>query len=376
VVVPGLLPHVVSGPVQLIDIPETLLGLLDFPPPARMRGTDLGPWLANSPAPDNRLPPAFAELEDKRMVVLGHEKAVCDVSKDYCSYFDLATDPREQHDLADQRPERLGVLRKELDRWLGEQARYETKLLGAADDGGDWARAIERGRLGDVSVAQTLAELLTGAFPVEARREAASLLVTVLPAKQGSLPALLRAATSSDDEETRAWAAVAATRLGSTDTLDRVRAAVANATPTSEALRTHAALALAERGDSAGLEALSSALQDCDRNVALCKRVVAALGSLKDPRAAKALVDHLEFVQTRRETVEALAAIGDPGSVPPLVELLETDAYVPVRAAAAAALGHWGGARATQALRSASSREHESIVLAAIRAALAVRGRR
>jgi HEAT repeat protein len=133
---------------------------------------------------------------------------------------------------------------------------------------------------------------------------------------------------------------------------------------------------LAERGDSAGLEALSSALQDCDRNVALCKRVVAALGSLKDPRAAKALVDHLEFVQTRRETVEALAAIGDPGSVPPLVELLETDAYVPVRAAAAAALGHWGGARATQALRSASSREHESIVLAAIRAALAVRGRR
>ncbi len=375
VVVPGLVPHVVSGPVQLIDIPETLLGLLDFPSPARMRGTDLGPWLADSPAPENRLPPAFAELEDKRMVVRGHEKLVCDVSKDYCSYFDLAADPREQHDLADQRPEQLGLLRKALDRWLGEQARYETKLPGAAG-GDELARAIERGRLGDVSVAPTLAELLTGASPVEARREAASLLVTVLPAKQGLLPVLLRAAQGSDDEETRDWAAVAATRLGSTEARDRVRAAIAKGPSTSEPLRLHAALVLAERGDGAGLEVLSSSLEGCDRDVALCKRVVAALGSLKDSRATKALVDHLEFVQTRRETVEALAAIGDPGSVPSLVELLQADAYVPVRAAAATALGHLGGARATQALRSASSREHESTVLAAIRAALAAHGRR
>jgi HEAT repeat protein len=138
----------------------------------------------------------------------------------------------------------------------------------------------------------------------------------------------------------------------------------------------HAALVLAERGDSTGLEVLSSSLEGCDRDVALCKKVVAALGSLKDARAAKALVNHLEFVQTRRETVEALSAIGDPGSVPSLVELLETDAYVPVRTAAATALGHLGGARATQALRSASSRERESTVLTAIRAALAARGRR
>jgi arylsulfatase A-like enzyme/HEAT repeat protein len=377
VVAPGLVPHVVAGPVQLIDIPETLLGLLDFPQPARMRGTDLGPWLATSPAPESRLPPTFAELEDKRMVVLGQEKLVCDVSKDYCSYFDLATDPQEQHDLADQRPERLAVLRKELDRWLGEQARYEMKLPGA-DDGGDVARAIERGRLGDVRVAPTLAALLTGSFPVEVRREAARLLVTVLPPKLGLLPALLRAVQSSGDEETRAWAAVAATRLGATETFDLVRAAVANPGPTSEseALRRQAALVLAERGERAGREVLSASLEDCDDDVALCKRVVTALGSLKDPRATKALVDHLKFVQTRLQTVEALAAIGDAGCVPSLVELLENDAYVPVRSAAATALGHLGGARAMQALRSASSREHESTVLAAIRAALAARGRK
>jgi HEAT repeat protein len=230
--------------------------------------------------------------------------------------------------------------------------------------------------LGDVSVAPTLAGLLSGSFPVGARREAARLLVTVLSPKQGLLPALLQAAQSSDDEETRTWAAVAAARLGSTDTLDRVRAAVANATPTLEVLRMHAALVLAERGDNAGLDVLSSSLQACDRDVVLCKRAVTALGSLKDARAAKALVDHLGFVQTRLETVEALSAIGDSGSVPSLVGLLENDAYVPVRAAAATALGHLGGARATQALRSASSREHESPVLAAIGAALAAHGRK
>jgi len=54
---PGLPAHVVAGPVQLIDIAPTILGLLDLLAPARMRGTDLGPWLATPPAPDDRLPP-------------------------------------------------------------------------------------------------------------------------------------------------------------------------------------------------------------------------------------------------------------------------------------------------------------------------------
>ena len=55
--IPGLAPHVVDGQVQLIDVTPTVLNLLDIPVPARMRGTDLGPWLG-SPAGGGRAPAA------------------------------------------------------------------------------------------------------------------------------------------------------------------------------------------------------------------------------------------------------------------------------------------------------------------------------
>jgi HEAT repeat protein len=99
---------------------------------------------------------------------------------------------------------------------------------------------------------------------------------------------------------------------------------------------------------------------------ALCKRILAALGALKDARAVQPLVAHLGFVQTRRETVEALGAIADPASAPSLIGCLESDAYVPVRVAAAGALGRLGGARALQALQSALGHEREETVLSAV----------
>ena len=374
---PGLTPHVVSGPTQLVDISATILGLLDFPLPARMRGTDLGPWLATPPAPADRLPPAFAEVEDKRMVVAGSEKLICDVSRDYCSYFDLQTDPAEQHDLADQRPERLAGLRQKLDRWLGDQARFESKLLGAADGTGDLARAIERGRLGDASAAQALAEMLTGNAPEAVRREAAILLVTALPPRQETLATVVAAGTKADDEEVRAWATVAAARLGDSEAMDRLRALLTKpVTEASQGLSIQAALALAERSDGAGIPVLGGALDACGNDVSLCKRILAVLGERRDPRVVPQLIAHLAFVQTRRETVQSLSAIADPTSVPALIGALESDDYVPVRVAAAAALGRLGGARARQALQLALVHEHEAAVLSAVRDALAVHGRR
>ena len=377
VVMPGLAPHVVSGPTQLVDIPATIFGLLDFPMPARMRGTDLGPWLATPPAPESRLPPAFAEVEDKRMVVAGTEKLICDVGRDYCSYFDLRSDPRERHDLADQRPERLAFLRQQLDRWLGEQARYESKLLGAADGTGELARAIERGRLGDANAALALAELLTGSAPAEARREAASLLVTALPPRPETLSALRAAADKADDEEVRNWAVVAAMRAGANQVQERLHALLAK--PVTEAtlgLRLQAALALAEKSDIAGIPVLVAGLDSCGGDVLLCKRILAVLGERKDARAVPPLLAHLGFVQTRRETVEALGSIADPASAPALIGCLETDEYVPVRMAAATALGRLGGARALQALQLALGHEREATVLSAVRSALAARARR
>jgi len=377
VVMPGLTPHVVSGPTQVIDIPATIFGLLDFPLPARMRGTDLGPWLATPPAPESRLPPAFAEVEDKRMVVVGSEKLICDVSRDYCSYFDLRSDPHEQHDLADQRPDRLAFLRQQLDRWLGEQARFESKLLGAADGTGELARAIERGRLGDASAAVALAEMLTGGAPALARREAASLLVTALPPRQETLVALRSAANQADDEEVRHWAAVAAVRAGANEVQEHLHAILGK--PVSETtlvLHLHAALALAEKSDTAGIPMLAAWLDSCGDDVLLCKRILGVLNERRDARAVPPLIAHLGFVQTRHETVEALGSIADPASAPALIGCLETDEYVPVRMAAATALGRLGGARALQALQSALGHEREPTVLSAVRSALAAHGRR
>jgi arylsulfatase A-like enzyme len=377
VMVPGLAPHVVAAPVELIDIPATILGLLDIPLPLRMRGTDLGPWLTTGAAPESRLPPAFAEVEDKRMIALGSEKLICDASKDYCNYFDLATDPGEQRDQADQRPERVAALRQRLDVWLAQQARYEDKLLGAAGGTGELAHAIERGRLGDAGAAETLARLLLGRGPVTDRREAASLLVTALPPRPEIKAALLAAAGQAGDEEIRAWAAVAALHLGATEVQERLRALVSSpATETTAGLHIHAALALAEKADPAGIAALAAALDSCGSDVSLCKRVLAALGRLKDRAAVQPLVAHLPFVQTRRETVEALADVADPAAVGPLVGCLETDEYVSVRVAAAAALGRLGGARAVQGLQTALAHEREEAVRAAARTALAALGRR
>lgn len=373
--VPGLAPRVVSGPVELIDVSATILGLLDIPLPLRMRGTDLGPWLGQPPAPEQSLPAAFAEVEDKRMIAIGTEKLICDTSKDFCSFFDLATDPGERRDLVDERAARVADLRGKLDAWLAQQARYEARLVGAAAGGGELAAAIARARLGDATAATALARQLLGGGALVARREAASLLASALPPRAETRAELLAAVERSDDPELRAWAAVAALRGGATELTEQVRALVGEAAARG-AWQIHAALVLGGHGDAAGVRVLTESLETCGGDVALCKRMLGVLGALRDPAAVGPLLSHLDFVQTRRETVEALGTLGDAAAVGALLGALASDAYVPVRAAAAEALARIGGVRAVQGLEVALRREREDAVKSAIREALAKLGRR
>ena len=371
VYVPGVPAHVVAGPVQLIDIAPTILGLLDLLAPARMRGTDLGPWLAVPSAPDGRLPPVFAEVGDNRMVVQGREKLICDLAKDYCAYHDLGSDPREERDLAEARPERVAALHQLLDTWLDEQARFESNRLAGADSPAV-PHAIERGRMGDPDAATELAAMLQSPAPVELRREAARLLVEALPARQDTRSMVVAAMAAADDDEVRDWAAVAAVRLG--ETAGRTRLLTIVAQPGSEtrrALRLQAALAQAQAGDGSGVMILGEALDACTASEALCKSIVAALGKLRDARAVPALLAHLPDVLTRAEVVRALGEIGEAAAEPALVERLKTDEYVPVRVAAAHALARMGGARAVLALRWSASHEKEPRVVEAARAGLA-----
>jgi arylsulfatase A-like enzyme len=373
IAVPGVVPHVVEGPVELIDLTPTILGLLDIPIPARMRGTDLGPWLAAPPASNTRLPPAFAEVGEKRMVVSRTDKLICELNWGYCSFYDLRLDPREQKNLAEEQPERAAGLKRLLDDWLDDHVRFEPQLVrGLANPaGGEVPRAIERGRLGDLGAVADLAALLRSSQPVPVRREAARLLVALPPRSETRAGVL--AGLDSDDREVRWWAAVAATRLGDTASQERLRTLVAapDADPGERDLRVQAALALAYRSDRSGVPVLAEALDHCEQAVLLCQLIIQKLGGLRDPRAVPALLRHLPEVQNRREMVDALGDIADPRVGPVLVERLRSDEYVTVRAQAATALAKIGGPAATAGLLWSLRHEREPSVLVAARAALA-----
>jgi arylsulfatase A-like enzyme len=370
VAIPGVAPRVLDGQVELIDVAPTILNLLDIPVPARMRGTDLGPWLAPRPAPAARLPPAFAEVEDQRMIVLGGEKLLCDLHWGFCAYYDLAADPGERDNLAEKRPERAAALRSRLDDWLNDQVRLEPLLSKGAGgpDGGLLPRAIERGRLGDLLAASELAALVGSSAPRAQRREAIELLVALPPRPAETTSALLRA-VSDPDRVIADWAAVGAVRLGDGAARPRVQALAADA-KTPPRLRVRAALALASVGDPAGMPVLGDALEHCE-DMALCRTIIVVLGKLRDRQAVPILLAHLREVLNRREMVEALGEIADPSTAGALLERLRSDEYVPVRVAAARALARLGDPGLAPEIDRALRKEREPVVVAAGREAAA-----
>jgi arylsulfatase A-like enzyme len=367
--VPDVAPRVVGGEVQLIDVAPTVLNLLDIPVPARMRGTDLGPWFASPPAPESRLPPAFAEVEDRRMIVWRQEKLLCDLHWGFCAYYDLARDPGEKRNQAEEKPDRAAVMRGLLDHWLDGHVRLEPLLARGASnpEGGPVPRAIERGRLGDLLAANDLAALMLSDAPLAQRREAAQLLVG-LPPRRETAAALVRA-SSDPDPDVSAWASVGAVRLGSEPARPRVRALVEEPVKgPASLLRVRAALALAAVGDATGVPVLAAALDDCE-DVLLGRLMILSLGKLRDKRAVPGLLKHLPEVQNRREMVDALGDIGDRAARDALIQRLRTDEYVPVRVQAAAALAKLGDPSVVSVLEQAARQDTEPTVIEAARAA-------
>jgi arylsulfatase A-like enzyme/HEAT repeat protein len=372
IAIPGVTPRVVDRPVELIDITPTVLNLLDVPVPARMRGTDLGPWLATPPADPARLPPAFAEVEDKRMIVVGEEKLICDLNWGFCAYHDLGADPGEKKNLADERPERTAALRRMLDEWLDGHVRLEPVLArGAANPNGESVpRAIERGRLGDLLAGTGLAALMLSTDESAAvRQEAAQLLVSLPPRKETAGSLLI--AMDDRDPLVAAWAAVGAVRVGDSRAVERVAASLDDP-KLPRALRVRGALALALRGNKRGVPTLAESLDACQDDVLLCRLAIIQLGQLKDRRAVPALLTHSSEVQNRREMIDALGDIGDPIAIPTLLERLRHDEYVPVRAQAARALAKIGRVDVLPALEQVLRDDTEASVVAAAREAIAM----
>ena len=257
--IPGVAPRVVDGQVELFDVTPTVLNLLDISVPARMRGTDLGPWLATPPAPAARLPPAFAELEDKRMVSVAGEKLICDMRLGLCAYYDLTTDPHERHNLAEERPERVAYLHGLLDGWLDAHLQLEPSTASATHGGGRFGPQGHRARAPRRSVGRARAGgavEFPGTRRPEARgRRAPRRSATAATRRRRRWPAR----PGDPDGALANWAAVGSVRLGDGTHRARVAALVGDA-KTADELRVRAALALATAGDGSGIPVLAGAL--------------------------------------------------------------------------------------------------------------------
>jgi arylsulfatase A-like enzyme len=363
----------VRGPVGLVDVAPTVLALLGIAPSAKMRGRDLGPWLAPSPAPESALGPEYAEIERKKMIARGHEKLICDLETDACQLFDLAADPGERKNLIDERRERAAALRGELDAWMRGETRFEKPRAGA---GGDEAarRVLERGRLGERAAVPELAALL-GAPDATTRREAARLLAR-LPADDATRARMTAAASETDPDVAR-WARIGLARLGDAPSRTQVEhdldawCASANAE-----LCARAALVV---GRAPALARALAALGD-DRE--LEAELVRALGATHDPAALDALVLQLASVRTRTDVIAALDTLGDPRALDTFDRWVAAEPYVSARAQMARAIGRLAArpeaasrrAAAAAALDALARAEPEAAVLREAILALAAVG--
>ncbi len=120
---PGISSRRFTRPSQHIDIPPTVLSLLDLPPHPSFQGSDL---LADPPSSR----PVFMVsqvLAKQYAMVRDRMKIIYDARKETYYLYDLEQDPGEHHDLSREKPERLKQLARTLHSWQLSQLRYYRK---------------------------------------------------------------------------------------------------------------------------------------------------------------------------------------------------------------------------------------------------------
>lgn len=109
---PGVVPRVVDEPVSLIDLAPTLLALFGASGMAPLDGVDLSPTLLGAPPELTRRDRTLVMNEQDQWAVLAWPyKLLVRPGDNLTELYDLATDPREQHDLAAREPARVKELR-------------------------------------------------------------------------------------------------------------------------------------------------------------------------------------------------------------------------------------------------------------------------
>ena len=345
---PGqLAPGSSSVPVDLIDVPTTLLSALGIPKDARMLGDDLGPVLADASADGPAF--AFASLPELAMTTDGVLKLLCTHRTGSCQLFDLVSDPRERRDLSAERAADAARLRAGWNDFVAEVPRAEALDL----SGQAWPAALARARLGDASVSHELATLL-GSPRAEVRAEAASALGELGAAH--AKPALARMLESEPEPSVAAEVAIAALRLGHEPAAGRALALLAGeGEPPPEHAR-KAAVALAHAGRCEGEPVLvrsarAAALAEPERLAAL-----EAIGTCKGVarETLTALGELFAESRLRAPVARTLGALGDKRAIPILRRALKAEVYPEARAAEVAALQALGDASTAERLRKLS----------------------
>jgi len=120
---PGIREQVVREPVSAIHLVPTLAEIMTVAPANTWKGRSLAPLLRG----DVTAPPAgpvFAQGTTNKTetpmhtVILGDYKLIRIAGSDAVQLYNLAADPDEKHDLAEEQPERVKELAALLDDWL------------------------------------------------------------------------------------------------------------------------------------------------------------------------------------------------------------------------------------------------------------------
>lgn len=324
--------HVISQPVQTIDLLPTVLDALNIVVPPRVRGRSLTPLLAGQAPLDQGL--AVAETDDYSLLAEGSERLICQRRSGACRLFDLKDDPKETRDLSAHRPERAQELKAKARRIAETHGQYEAQ--GRRDGGQAWPQAIVLGISGDAQVAGDLAQLLDDA-EVEVRRKAAELLLGLASTAQA--PALRLALSREEDATARAWIALTLTQLGQGAPL-----VVELLKSKDEQLRRQAALVLAKQGNDIGERELITWFakkEERDQQVAL--EILDALAKIRSKKSVHTLISQLDDVRLRPYIATTLARIGDKDARWALALALNNERFVSSRRPLAQAVLDLGG---------------------------------
>jgi hypothetical protein len=330
IAVPGISPRRARGPASHIDLLPTLLAGLAIDRPPRLRGRDLGPLAHGAPWTRN----VFASVGAERLVTDGRYKLVCDVGDGSCELFDLDADPWERNNLADSRADLLARFRPLVAGWDASHARFEAEGERAELRSRDaLPPAVERAIQGDRSAAAEAAQSIAA---LDARRAIRAVrALAALGVRDASVRGALATATTRNASDLSIEAGVALTRLGDARGVAASRDALASSDPS---LSRSAALGLATLGINDGAVVLARWLDDRAATDQERDAALAALRSLRDPRAFDALARLLEDPRLAPDAAAALADLADPRAVAPLEALARSTRYSLTRNAAILAL--------------------------------------